>query len=177
MRAQHFRYGREDVVHGAKRVALERIRLVLTDRGDENNRGVFRPFAAEAHLFSLKPIHPRHAHVEQDYCKVLAQKVLSGEIPQELFKKLELAVKYSGELKTEEIGDDAARAIVEWLRRGGLNHAWTFGKVPCPQCSKESLEFQNRDMLVVICSNCMGEKAASPTTRGRMPLRPYARAA
>ncbi|TLY17287.1 MAG: hypothetical protein E6K86_02325 [Thaumarchaeota archaeon] len=97
---------------------------------------------------------------KQKFIGLLAQKVLSGEISQELFKRLELAVNYSDELKIHELGDPAALAVVDWFKRRGLERAWTFTKTGCPGCSKESYAFENKNLMLVICPNCMGEKTS-----------------
>ena len=95
---------------------------------------------------------------KQKFVGLLAQKVLSGEISQELFKRLELAVNYSNEFRIQELGDPAAVAVVDWVKRRGLERVWTFTKTACPGCSKESYAFENKDLMLVICPNCMGEK-------------------
>jgi hypothetical protein len=102
----------------------------------------------------------------------LAQKALSGELPLDLFKKLEIAVNYSDQLNFQELTDRAAVVVADWLRRGGLDRPWTFRKVRCPRCSKESLQFQNKDLLLVICSTCLSDKAPVPqkTTSQVSPL-------
>ena len=98
---------------------------------------------------------------KQRFIGLLAQKVLSGEISQELFKRIQLAVNYSDEFKIAELTDPAAIAVVDWVMRRGLEREWTFQKTSCPECSKDSLSFENRDLMLVICPNCMGEKTAS----------------
>src|SRR5438445_6297469 len=99
---------------------------------------------------------------KQKFIGLLAQKALNGEISQALFKKLELAVNYSDELKVQEIGDGAALAVVDWLKRRGLERVWTYHKRACPDCSKDSFAFENKDLMLVICPNCMGDKIALP---------------
>ncbi len=95
---------------------------------------------------------------KRQFVALLAQKALNGEISQELFKKLELAANYSDELKIQELGDSAVLVVVDWLKRGGLEREWSYRKSPCPSCLKESLSFENKDLLLVICPNCMGAK-------------------
>jgi len=97
---------------------------------------------------------------KQKFIGLLAQKALNGEISQAFFKKLELAVNYSDEFKVKELGDGAALAVVDWLKRRGLERDWTFHKRACPECSKESFAFENKDLMLVICPNCMGDKPA-----------------
>src|SRR5229473_1875206 len=97
---------------------------------------------------------------KQRFIGLLAQKVLSGEISQELFKRVQLAVNYSDEFRINELTDPVAIAVVDWVMRRGLEREWTFQKTACPECSKESFSFENRDLMLVICPNCMGEKTA-----------------
>ena len=108
---------------------------------------------------------------KQKFKGLLAQKALNGEISQALFKKLEIAVDYSDEFKVQELGDVAALAITAWVKRGGLELAWTFHKMACPECSNESFSFENKDLMLVICPHCMGDKtAASPVTSAAQEL-------
>ena len=97
---------------------------------------------------------------KQRFVGLLAQKVLSGEISQELFKRIQLAVNYSDEFRIKELTDPAAISVVDWVMRRGLEREYTFQKTACPACSKDSLSFENRDLMLVICPNCMGEKDA-----------------
>jgi len=97
---------------------------------------------------------------KQRFIGLLAQKVLSAEISQELFKRIQLAVNYSDEFRIKELSDPAAIAVADWVMRGGLEREWTFQKTACPACSKESFSFENRDLMLVICPNCMGETTA-----------------
>src|SRR2546427_11779657 len=99
---------------------------------------------------------------KQKFIGLLAQKALNGEISQALFKKLELAVNYSDELKVQEIGDGAALAVVDWLKRRGLARVWTFQKRACPDCSKGSFSFEHRDLMLVSCPNCIDDRIGLP---------------
>src|SRR2546428_4738322 len=97
---------------------------------------------------------------KQKFIGLLAQKVLSGEISQELFKRLELAVNYSDELKIHELGDPAALAVVDWFKRRGVGRAWTFTKTGFPGGSKGSYAFENKNLMLGICPDCLGGKTS-----------------
>ena len=99
---------------------------------------------------------------KQKFVGLLAQKAINGEISNELFKKIELAVNYSNQIKLQEVGNEAAIAVVDWLNRGGLERPWTFQKIACPECWKDSLSFQNKELMLVLCPNCMDGKTNLP---------------
>ena len=63
----------EDVVDGAGLVAAEDVRLVLRDRGDEDDRDRRRSLALLDHRRSLEPVEDRHLDVEQDHGEVGAR--------------------------------------------------------------------------------------------------------
>ena len=102
----------------------------------------------------------------------LAQKALNGELPLDIFKKLEIAINYSDELNLQSLTDGVAVVVADWLKRGGLDRPWTFRKVRCPRCSRDSLQFQNKDLLLVICPTCLSGKPPPPprTTSQVSPL-------
>src|SRR2546428_13964768 len=95
---------------------------------------------------------------KQKFIGLLAQKVLSGEISQELFKRLELAVNYSDELKIHELGDPAALAVVDWFKRRGVERALALTETACPGGLKETYAFENKHLILGICPHCTGEK-------------------
>ena len=65
---------REDVIHGAERVALRRVHLVA-ECGDEDDGRLGRLPAAADHRGGLQAVHLRHLHVEQDDREFLVQQV------------------------------------------------------------------------------------------------------
>ena len=80
--AQHVRHhGRQDVVHGAERVAARRVHLV-GEGGDEDDRRV-RGLAPRAdELGGFQPVHARHIHVEKDHGALVVE-----EPPQRLLAR------------------------------------------------------------------------------------------
>ncbi len=61
----------------------------------------------------------------------LAQRVLVGELPEELFRKVELAVRYAGSLGGEELKDERLKAVADWVHGGGLEQGWKLSSVTC----------------------------------------------
>ena len=85
----------------------------------------------------------------------LAEPLLNGEIPDDLFNKLEVAAKYSDGVKVDELKDAQSLAVVDWLKSGGLDRKWKLGRVRCDKCSHIAFVFSSdRDSLLVVCPYC-----------------------
>jgi signal peptidase len=86
---------------------------------------------------------------------VLAQMSLDGELPEAVFKKFELAVKYVEDLRVDELKDGGVLTLVDWIRNGGLDNDWKVKKLPCPKCSSMAANFNCANgLLLVVCPTC-----------------------
>ncbi len=71
-------------------------------------------------LFSLSKYDAEYEKKkkEEKFLGDLAKKVITGEMEIEVFKKIELAVKYSDSLNFEDIDDSKVAALVDWVKKG-----------------------------------------------------------
>jgi signal peptidase I len=83
----------------------------------------------------------------------LARASLNGELPLTLFARLEMAVKYHDDSQGE-LKDRHALGLVDWIERGGLDHAWTLKRVKCPKCGSNAISLEGTDEDLIVCQNC-----------------------
>jgi len=92
----------------------------------------------------------------------LAKKVLSGDLSNEQFEKLELAVKYSDDIESSDFEDPSVLALVDWLKNGGLDQNWKIKTVICTKCSGIAIELEGeKNNSLIICRQCHNEKAGN----------------
>jgi hypothetical protein len=92
----------------------------------------------------------------------LAQMSLNGELPDGVFKKYELAVKYVQDLDTDKITDGKILALVDWIKRGGLDAGWQANKSLCPVCHSVATNFEcSNGLLLTVCPNCVSSSHGS----------------
>jgi signal peptidase len=85
----------------------------------------------------------------------LAQMSLNGELPDDIFRKFELAVEYVEDLRVDELKDGSVLALVDWIRKGGLDNEWKVMKVPCSKCSSMAAYFDGaHGLLLSVCPTC-----------------------
>jgi signal peptidase I len=85
----------------------------------------------------------------------IANMSLNKVISEDLFKKFEIAVKYSDELKLDEINEAYVKNLVEWIRNGGLDEKWKIEKIECPTCHSSALRIDaGEDRSLTICEKC-----------------------
>jgi signal peptidase I len=90
----------------------------------------------------------------------LAQMALNNEIPEDLFRKYELAVKYVDGLNLEEPMDGRTLALVDWIKKGALDREWKAKKLPCPDCYAPSTIFESSNgLMFVACPSCARKSA------------------
>jgi len=90
----------------------------------------------------------------------LAQMSLNGELPDGIFKKYELAVKYVQDLDTDKIKDGKVLALVDWIKRGGLDAGWKANRALCPVCSSVATNFEcSNGLLLTVCPNCVSSRS------------------
>lgn len=88
----------------------------------------------------------------------LARMVVNCELPEEIFKKFELAVKCVSCAETNELKDSTTRAMLDWLRSGALEKGWTINKTPCPKCSGVAITVESNKEPLIICPQCILQK-------------------
>jgi signal peptidase I len=85
----------------------------------------------------------------------LANMSLNNVISDDLFKKLETAVKYSDDLNLDEVKDAYVKNLVQWIRNGGLDEKWRIEKVECPICLSSAVRIEaGEDGSLTICEKC-----------------------
>ncbi len=93
-----------------------------------------------------------------NFLGALAQMSLNDDIPDRIFKKYELAVKYLEALKIDELKDGRIIALTDWLKRGALDKSWKLGITKCPRCGSEAHFFEGKgNLLLTICPQCQSE--------------------
>ncbi len=88
----------------------------------------------------------------------MAQKVINGEFPPELFRRFELVLKYGDSMDTANTKDPEALAISQWVKKGALDHDWTIENVGCSKCGAPSIRLTNRKgRPLEICKSCLSK--------------------
>ncbi|MDA4124006.1 MAG: signal peptidase I [Thaumarchaeota archaeon] len=86
----------------------------------------------------------------------LAQMSLNGELPDGVFKKFELAVNYIQDLNPDQITDGRVLALVDWIKKGGLDAGWKVNRTLCPVCSTTATNFEcSNGLLLTVCPSCV----------------------
>jgi len=98
----------EHVVHRADRVALEDVRLLLADRGQEDDRDVARPLTGLDQARRVEAVHARHLDVEQDDRELTRQQVL-----ERLFARIGADQRLRERLEDRFERQQVLRAIVD----------------------------------------------------------------
>lgn len=92
---------------------------------------------------------------KQTFLGALAQMSLNGELPESVFKKFELAVKYVQNLDVDEMKDGRVLALVDWIKKGGLDNEWKLRRVQCPKCASSAASFEGeKSLLLTVCPSC-----------------------
>jgi len=98
----------------------------------------------------------------------LAQMSLNGDLPDGVFKKFELAVNYVQDLDPDRITDGKVLALVDWIKKGGLDAGWKVNTRLCPVCSSLATNFEcSNGLLLTVCPNCVSGPAGSEDTFSR----------
>jgi len=85
----------------------------------------------------------------------LALLTVNGELSEEIFRKFEIAVKYTISVETEKITDSLTLAILDWLKKGALKKGWKIKKTVCSTCSGPAHTFESNKNLLTTC-DCQG---------------------
>ncbi len=91
----------------------------------------------------------------------LAKKALKNELTNEQFKKMELALKYSDDIETDNSKDFDMSAFVDWLKKGALDEKWSMKTVVCESCCSPAIELKAGENKIEICSRCNQLKTLS----------------
>lgn len=92
---------------------------------------------------------------KEAFLGALAQMSLNGELSDSLFKKFELAVKYVQSLDPDSITDGRVLALVDWIKKGGLDAGWKVNRSLCPVCSSVVTNFEcSSGLLLTVCPTC-----------------------
>lgn len=68
---------------------------------------------------------------------VFAEMALNGQIKQELYEKLKLAIELAEEISIDHLTDKKVIALVDWVKNGGLDAKCNIEKgAVCPECNK-----------------------------------------
>ncbi len=89
----------------------------------------------------------------------VANMVINGELPEEAFKRFELAVKYVNRDELEEIKEGLTQALVDWLQKSAMKKGWVVRSTLCPVCSQESTSYEGSNKLpFIVCPHCIWKK-------------------
>jgi signal peptidase I len=89
----------------------------------------------------------------------VANMVINGELPEEAFKKFELAVKYVSSDELEALKAGLSQALLDWLDRRAKEKHWKVKNTVCPECSEEVSSFEGPDGVpFIVCPRCIWKK-------------------
>jgi signal peptidase len=97
---------------------------------------------------------------KEAFLGALAQLALNDELPESVFRKFELAVKYYESVQIDRLTDNLSVALVDWMKKGGLETDWRTNNLKCPKCSKNAKTFESaKGNLLIVCSSCITTEA------------------
>ncbi len=95
----------------------------------------------------------------ETFLGAVANMVINDELPEEAFKRFELAVKYVSGEQLEQIKDGLSQALVDWLKKSAREKSWKVGETQCPECSAPVNSFQgSHGEPFIVCSRCIWKK-------------------
>jgi signal peptidase I len=101
-------------------------------------------------------VKARDDEKRERFLGTLAQMVLNNELPQSIFEKFEIASRYVKILQMDELKDNVSMALVDWMKKGGLEHDWKANNLKCPKCSTSARSFEGaKGNLLVVCPTCI----------------------
>jgi signal peptidase I len=102
----------------------------------------------------------REEKKRDQFLGALSKKVLSGDLSNEQFEKIELVLKYSDDIETSDLDDPTVLALVNWLKNGGLDQNWKIKTIICTECSGNAIELEGeKNSSLIICSKCYEKRA------------------
>ncbi len=90
----------------------------------------------------------------------LAQRVLNKEIPEELYRRFELATSNIEHVDPDKIEDASGRALASWLK-SSLEGACKISTVQCEKCLNRTVVFEGQKQVMLACvgqdGKCLGK--------------------
>jgi signal peptidase I len=80
----------------------------------------------------------------------LAQRTLNGEVPEDLYRKFELATQNIEHVDPEKIEDASGRALASWLK-SSLEGTFKIITVRCEGCQNRSVVFEGQKQMMLAC--------------------------
>ncbi len=94
---------------------------------------------------------------------LLAQKVLNKEVPEELYKRFELASQNIENINPDQITDAEGRALAAWLKVS-LEDACEISLVQCEICQNRSAVFEGSRQVLLVCLGVDGQRSHGMVT-------------
>jgi signal peptidase I len=86
----------------------------------------------------------------------LAQRTLNKELPEDLYRKFELATGNIENIDASKLDDGDARAMATWLKNS-LDNSWTINTVQCEKCGNKTVVFESQKQVMLICIDSAGK--------------------
>ncbi|MDA4118739.1 MAG: hypothetical protein OK455_10400, partial [Thaumarchaeota archaeon] len=91
----------------------------------------------------------------EEFLGAVAMMVLNNDLSEAVFKKFELALKYGKNMRMDDLKDSLSLALLDWVRKGGLEGNWKAEKAKCPRCSHLATNFDSGNQVsLTVCPNC-----------------------
>lgn len=108
---------------------------------------------------------------KETFLGAVANMVINGELPEEAFKRFELAVKYVNSEELDEIKEGLTQSLLDWLQKSAIEKGWEVRNTLCPECSQDVSSYGVSDHApFVICSNCVWKKGLIFAERESAPI-------
>jgi signal peptidase len=96
----------------------------------------------------------RESRRKEELLGALAKRALAGEVPPELFRRVELAVTYAGSFDGEKMRDGELTAVAAWVRGGGLERGWKLSNVT-HECGSPAVAIEgSQGIVATFCPKC-----------------------
>jgi signal peptidase I len=90
----------------------------------------------------------------------LAHRTLNGEVPEDLYRKFELATSNIEHVDPDKIEDASGRALASWLK-SSLEGACKISTVQCEKCQNRTVVFEGQKQVMLACvgqdGKCLGK--------------------
>lgn len=96
---------------------------------------------------------------KETFLGAVANMVINDELPEDAFKRFELAVKYVNRDELEEIKGGLTQSLQDWLQRSAILKSWTVQSTLCPVCSQEATSYEGPDKIpFLVCPRCIWKR-------------------
>jgi len=92
----------------------------------------------------------RENRTKDTFLGAVANMVINGELPEEAFKRFELAVKYVSLDELETLKSGLSQALIDWLKKSAKEKGWKVSNTVCPVCSEEVGSYEGSDKVPFI---------------------------